>query len=126
MRTTRRTWLRGALLAAGVWTLRGWQPAQAAQGDDPAVRILELPAGAKPPVLTAVAISADGELLATAGDDHAVRVWSLRQNQIVHTLRGHRDWVRPLAFSPEGARLASAGDDRRVLLWDAAAGKIGA
>jgi WD40 repeat protein len=122
-RTDRRTWLCGAVGAAGVWSLLGRCHPAAAQ-EDPAVRILELPAGAKPPVLTAVAISPDGDLLATAGDDHVIRIWSLRKNQLVHTLRGHRDWVRTLAFSPAGARLASAGDDRRVLLWDAGAGQL--
>ena len=72
----------------------------------------------KPPVVTAIAIRAPGDLLATAGDDHLVYVWNLQTRQIVHTLRGHRDWVHSLEFSPNQPRLASAGADNRVIFWD--------
>ncbi|MBI3838968.1 MAG: hypothetical protein HY288_13685, partial [Planctomycetia bacterium] len=61
----------------------------------------------KPPVITAVAIRPGGGLIATAGDDHAVRLWSTTTGRIVQTLKGHSDWVRSLAFSPDGESLAS-------------------
>jgi len=77
----------------------------------------------KPPVITSVAVSPGGAHLATAGDDHVVRVWSTSSGEIVHKLNGHRDWIRSLAFSPDGALLASAGDDHLVTLWHAEAGE---
>jgi WD40 repeat protein len=77
----------------------------------------------KPPVITAVAIVPGGVQIATAGDDHLVRLWSTSSGRIVQTLRAHNDWVRTLAFSPDGRQLASAGDDRQIIIWDVATGK---
>ncbi|MGD9723073.1 MAG: WD40 repeat domain-containing protein [Pirellulales bacterium] len=78
----------------------------------------------RPPVITAVALVAGGGMVATAGDDHVVRLWNTTSGQLTQTLEGHRDWVRTLAFSPDGRTLASAGDDRQIILWDAETGKL--
>jgi WD40 repeat protein len=77
----------------------------------------------KPPVITAVAVALGGEHVATAGDDHLVRIWSASSGQLLHTLKGHTDWVRTLAFSPDGQTLASAGDDHAIVIWDLATAK---
>jgi WD40 repeat protein len=77
----------------------------------------------RPPVITAVAILNGGGLVATAGDDHIVRVWSTSTGKVVHALATHADWVRTLAFSPDGQTLASAGDDKQIVLWDVNTGK---
>ena len=76
----------------------------------------------RPPVVTAVRLHRDGSLLATAGDDHRVRVWNLGDGKLVHKLEGHNDWVRTVDYSPDGRLLASAGNDRQIILWDAATG----
>ena len=79
----------------------------------------------KPPVVTAVRLHRDGQMLATAGDDHLVRVWNLADGKRLQRLDGHIDWVRAIDYSPDGKWLASAGNDRRILLWDAATGALG-
>lgn len=76
----------------------------------------------KPPVITAVAIAPGGVHLATAGDDHVVRVWNSANGQLVHKLSAHGDWVRSVAFLPDGQSLVSAGDDGRIVLWNAETG----
>ncbi len=82
----------------------------------------DLPIG-RAPVVTALAISPDGKILAAAGDDHLIRFFDLTDGKLLHTLVGHSDWVRSLDFSPNGLTLASAGDDRKVRIWDVASAK---
>jgi len=88
-------------------------------------RVVPLPADdddQRPPVVSAVRLHRDGRLLATAGDDHLVRVWSLEGGRLVQKLNGHTDWVRAVDYAPDGRVLATAGNDRRIIFWDAASG----
>jgi WD40 repeat protein len=66
--------------------------------------------------------SPDGKILATAGQDHTIRLWDLATGKVRALLRGHEADVNWAAFSPDGATLASAGDDGAVKLWDLATG----
>jgi WD40 repeat protein len=88
-------------------------------------RVVQLPPDEddhKPPVVTAVRLHHAGHWLATAGDDHCVRVWDLADGKLVHKLDAHADWVRTVDYSPDGRILASAGNDRQIIFWDAATG----
>jgi len=73
-------------------------------------------------VITAIALQPNGSLVAAAGDDHVIRLWNMRDGQLVRRLTGHVDWIRALEFSPAGATLISAGNDGQVLAWDASTG----
>jgi WD40 repeat protein len=83
----------------------------------------ELPSD-RAPVVTGVALSPDSQTLATAGDDHLVRLWRVADGELLKILKGHSDWVRCTVFSPDGSTLATAGDDRRARLWNVATGKL--
>ena len=78
----------------------------------------------KAPVVTALRIAGGGRSLATAGDDHIVRIWNTLDGSRIHRLAEHTDWVRSVDYSPDGQTLASAGNDRRILLWDPASGEL--
>ena len=59
----------------------------------------------------------DASLVASASDDHTVKIWDLQSNTAT-TLTGHTDKVNAVAFSPDGKLLASGSDDRVLKLWD--------
>jgi WD40 repeat protein len=63
----------------------------------------------------------DGKRLATAGEDHTVKLWDLETGQEVLTLRGHGARVWSVAFSPDGQQLVSSSQDGTVRIWDASA-----
>jgi WD40 repeat protein len=69
--------------------------------------------------IRALAFDRSGEHLAAAGADGVVRVW--RGSRLVHTLTGHKGWVRTVAFGPD-AQLVSAGSDDTIRTWDLATG----
>jgi WD40 repeat protein len=69
----------------------------------------------------ALAFSADGRLLASAGHG-GVSVWEMPAGKQRIALRGNLDSTNTLAFSADGAKVAAAGG-RLVRLWDVASGK---
>ena len=69
-------------------------------------------------VVSGLAFQPDGDYLATAGDDHRVRLWNVKTGKLVATLSGHDDWVRAVKFSRDGRYLASAAADGKLIVWD--------
>ena len=66
--------------------------------------------------------TAGGGLIATASDDHTVRVWDAATGR--ERLRlPHGHWVRAVALSPDGRFLVSSSLDDFVYLWDLQSGK---
>ncbi|SDC17720.1 P-loop NTPase fold protein [Actinokineospora iranica] len=65
----------------------------------------------------AVAVSADGGTVASAGADGAVRVWNAERNQVTHTFQGTAGPVRAVALSADGSLVVFPGEDGRLLHW---------
>ena len=66
--------------------------------------------------------TAPGGLIATASDDHTVRLWDSATGAERRRLQ-HGHWVRAVAVSPDGRRLATSSLDNTVRLWDTQSGK---
>jgi len=64
-----------------------------------------------------VAFSPDGKILASAGGDEKIVLWSMATGQPVKTFAGHQASVTCLAFSPDGGWLASGSLDASVRFW---------
>src|SRR5437660_1733541 len=73
-------------------------------------------------IVTAVAWSPDGTLIASANQYRTVQVWDAATGRYVFTYRGHSSSVNGVAWSPDGKRIASASDDHTVQVWDAITG----
>ncbi len=64
-----------------------------------------------------LAYSGDGRLLATCGNDGAVRVWEVSTGEKVLERNGHEGEATGVAVSPDGRSVLSAGDDGQVFVW---------
>ncbi len=72
--------------------------------------------------LYALALSPDGQTLATGSYDQKIRLWKVSDGTELRTLSGHNGGVFGLSYRPDGRVLASASADRTVKLWDTATG----
>ncbi len=89
-----------------------WQPGQ----DKPAT-VLQ---GHTAPVVN-LAVSADGETLASASWDTTARLWPLARGS-PRALEGHQQNVNGVAFTPDGHALVTVGYDLTLRIWPLAAG----
>lgn len=70
-----------------------------------------------------VAVSPDGQTLATAAQDDTVKLWRVSDHRLLHTLAAHDGGVNSVAFTPDGKFLASGGEfvfgdpSANVKLW---------
>ena len=67
--------------------------------------------------INAIAVSPDGNYVATANKEGNVMVFDTRTGQKTLTLEGHQGWVRTVAFSPDGTKLFSGAEDKIVKIW---------
>lgn len=68
--------------------------------------------------LYTMSFSADGRVLATGGENGAIKFWSTQTWTCLNILTGHSDRLWSISFSPDGKFLASGGDDLSVRIWD--------
>ena len=71
-----------------------------------------------------LAVSPDGSLIATAGNDLKINLWSAGSGELVQTLLGHQGHIYSLFFHPSGELLLSGDLKGVVNQWEIATGKL--
>src|SRR5262245_22329325 len=69
-----------------------------------------------------MAITENGQTLATGTWDR-ITLWNVATGKELHTLKGHGNEIRCVAFSPNAKVLASGSRDMTIKFWDVAIGK---
>lgn len=73
--------------------------------------------------VNAISVSADGKLVATAGQDGTARVWDGITGKLLHTFHEYFGRLASVSLSPDGKRLA-AGDFDTLRVIDLANGRV--
>ncbi|KAG2740349.1 WD40 repeat-like protein [Suillus brevipes Sb2] len=76
------------------------------------------PLRAHPENIQLLAISPDGELIASASTDHTARLWSTSTRKPFGRVLQHAKMVITIAFSPDGQLIATGGEENTIFLWD--------
>ena len=87
---------------------------------------LRIRAQPHPKWIRQMAVSADGQRVATVCDDMAARLWDAGGGELLHQLTGHAvttpynlpSKLYSCAFSPSGQQLATADQLGYIILWD--------
>uniref|UniRef100_A0A6A7G2W5 U3 small nucleolar RNA-interacting protein 2 isoform X2 n=2 Tax=Hirondellea gigas TaxID=1518452 RepID=A0A6A7G2W5_9CRUS len=66
----------------------------------------------------ALAVSSDGQYLASGGREHFVFLWDTKTRKLLYKFRGHRDSISALSFQHNASLLFSASLDRTVKLFN--------
>ncbi|MBD2360630.1 serine/threonine protein kinase [Anabaena minutissima FACHB-250] len=68
--------------------------------------------------VSSVAISRDGKIIASSGDDRTIKLWNIATSEEIATLKGHSRKVNVVVISPDGKTLVSGGDDNTIKIWN--------
>ncbi len=93
-------------------------------------KMRELPAHSR--WIRRVAITPDGNVLASVADDMVCRLWDLASGRLIRELRGHAEltpshfpsMLYAVAISPDGRHIATADKIGRIVVWDVESGVL--
>ncbi len=73
--------------------------------------------------INSVAISPDGNWVASGGENRIINVWHRETGQLKQTLIGHKNEVMRVRFTPDAKFVASASQDFSGRVWDLQTGE---
>jgi len=65
-----------------------------------------------------VALSENGNIVATGSQDNTIRIWNSRKGHCIDILEGHSSSIWALKFGPISGNLFSASSDGKLIKWD--------
>ena len=68
--------------------------------------------------VNSLAISPDGQILASGSWDKTIKIWNLETAELIGTLTGHSDRVNSVAISYDGKMLVSGSSDETIKFWN--------
>ncbi|MEQ9552485.1 MAG: hypothetical protein RIM23_23090 [Coleofasciculus sp. G3-WIS-01] len=74
--------------------------------------------------ISALAMSSDGQILASGSLDKTVKLWHLETGDLIHTFSDHQQGVLCLTLSPDSKWLASGGFDQMIKVWNLETGEL--
>jgi WD40 repeat protein len=99
----------------------------------PLVRITEQkPLTGHGDIVTSVAFSSNGQVIASGGNDSTVRIWDTQTGALLKIFSGQRNFITSVAFSPNGSILAcgvgwlenNSEMHGEIRLWDVNKGRL--
>jgi WD40 repeat protein/transcriptional regulator with XRE-family HTH domain len=73
--------------------------------------------------VTSVALDTNGQHIAAGVGNGEIRLWQVRDGQLLWALLGHDRFAWSLTFNPEGTHLISGGYDGLVKVWEVSSGQ---
>ena len=74
-------------------------------------------------ITSSVALSADGLLAVSGGDDSTLRVWNLESGGCINVLEDHTDRINSVALSADGQIAVSGSSDKTLRVWNLKSGE---
>lgn len=68
-------------------------------------------------MITALAMSRSGLLMASATVDHTIKIWKAEGWTVTNELEGHTHAINTILFSNDDAQMFSCSDDKTIRIW---------
>ena len=75
-------------------------------------------------VVLDMAFHPDGQRLATAGEDRAIRIYGVESGAEELVIENHSDWVTAIDWSPSGEQLVSSSRDKTAKVYNSTSGEL--